>query len=73
MLSLRSSIAGLSIAAALAVATSVSAATVFDGQTFRGVQILGSTYDVTFYDGPFDAVFPTGELTFSTFSGAAAA
>ena len=73
MLSLRSSIAGLSITAALAVATSVSAATVFDGQTFRGVQILGSTYDVSFHDGPFDAVFPAGELTFSTFSGAAAA
>ncbi len=73
MTSLRSSIAGLSIAAALAFATSVSAATVFDGQTFRGVQILGSTYDVTFHDGPFDTVFPTGDLTFSTLSSAVAA
>lgn len=64
--SLRSSIAGLSILAALTTATSVSAATVFDGETFRGVQILGSTYDVTFHDGVFDTVFPQPSFTFAS-------
>ncbi len=59
-------VAGVVGATALVFATSSNAATVFDGVTLHGVQILGSKYDVTFRDGAFDAVFPTGNLTFTT-------
>lgn len=66
-------VGALAGAATLAFATSSSAATGFDGVTLRGVQILGSTYDVTFHDGTFNAAFPTAELTFLTYADARAA
>lgn len=60
-------------AATLAFATSSGAATGFDGATLQRVEILGATYDVTFHDGPFNAAFPTAEVTFSTYADARAA
>lgn len=73
LISLKTRIASFSIAAALAFATSSIAATELDGVTMRDIQILGSTYDVVFHDGPFDTVFPTGKLTFATQSEASEA
>lgn len=69
----KSAVVGVVTAAAFAVATSASAATVFDGVTLRGVEILGSSYDVTFHDGVFDTVFQQPSFTFASLPDARAA
>ncbi|WP_293406698.1 PEPxxWA-CTERM sorting domain-containing protein [Phenylobacterium sp.] len=73
MFNFKSAVAGLFAVASLTFATGSSAATTLNGVTLHRVEILGSTYDVTFRDGVFDTVFPHANLTFTTQPGAEAA
>ena len=66
MLSFRSAVAGLFAVAALSFATASSAATTLNGVTLHRVEIIGSTYDVTFHDGIFNTAFPNPDFTFAS-------